>query len=139
MEHRWGRRIAIRVPVRLIAESAESVTGHTENVSISGAFIRTTQQMPLWTRLEVEFSHAAGPAEKPQRIAAHVTRRTRDGVGIEWYDLAPHTVRALLLPREPHAARQARHDTRPEVRLALELQIKIAARIDNDPPQPQLL
>ena len=139
MEHRWGRRIAITVPVRLIAESAEPAAGQTENVSISGAFIRTAQLMPLWTRIEVEFSRAGGPAEKSQRIAAHVTRRTRDGVGIEWYELAPRTVRALLLPREPHAARQACPDARREVRLALELQTQVAARIDNDPPHPRML
>lgn len=135
MEHRWGRRIVVRVPVRLIAESGESAIGQAENVSISGAFIRTAQLVPLWTRLEVEFEPPEGLKEKAERIAAHVTRRTREGVGIEWYELAPHTVRALLVPKEPRAMREARHDTRREVSPALEAQTKVAARIVIDPPR----
>lgn len=138
MEHRWGRRIVVRVPVRLIIESGEPATGQTENLSISGAFIRTARLVPLWTRLEVEFAHADGLTEGPERITAHVTRRTREGVGIEWYELAPHSVRTLLLPREPRATPQACHDTR-RVRPALEQQTKVAARIDADPPRPRML
>lgn len=114
MEHRWGRRIVVRVPVRLIAESGESATGQTENVSISGAFIRTAELVPLWIRLEVEFAPPDGLTERPERIAAHVTRRTREGLGIEWDELAPHTVRALLVPKELRVMREACQDTRRE-------------------------
>lgn len=139
MEHRWGRRNVVRVPVRLIGESGEAVTGQTENVSISGAFIRTARILPLGTRLEVEFPHPDGLAEEPERIGAHVTRRTRDGVGIEWYELAPHSVRALLLAREPHAPPQACQDARRQIRPTLDLEAQVVSRIDIDPPRPRIL
>ncbi len=139
MEHRWGRRVAVRVPVRLIAETGESATGQTQDVSISGAFIRTAQLVPLWIRLEVEFAPPDGLTEKPERIAAHVTRRTREGLGIEWYELAPHTVRTLLVPKEPSPMRVACQDTRREVRPALEVQTRVAARIDIDAPRCSML
>lgn len=139
MEHRWGRRMVVRVPVRLFGESGEPATGQTENVSISGAFIRTAHPMPLWTRLEVEFAQPGELAGKPERITAHLTRRTADGVGIEWYELAPHAVRSLLLAREPRTPRQARQDTRREGRPALELQTQAVSRIDIDPPRPRIL
>lgn len=138
MEHRWGRRTIVKVPVRLITETGEPAAGQTENISISGAFIRTAHLAPLWSRLEVEFTHADGLTEEPERIGAHVTRRTHEGLGIEWYELAPHTVRALLLPAQPRSARQARHDTRREVHPALELQAKVSMRIDSGPPHPRM-
>ena len=139
MEHRWGRRVIVKVPVRLITESGEPATGQTENLSISGAFIRTAHLVPLWSRLEVEFPHADGLTEEPERIGAHVTRRTREGLGIEWYELAPHTVRTLLVPKEPRPMREACQDTRREVRPALEVQTRVAARIDIDPPRCAML
>jgi hypothetical protein len=138
MEHRWGRRKVVRVPVRLIGETGDA-TGQTDNVSISGAFIRTARATALWTRLEVEFPHPHGPSEEPERIAAHVTRRTRDGVGVEWDELAPHAVRALLLDGEPRLPAQARQDTRRLIRPTVELHAQVLSRIDIGPSWPRIL
>lgn len=138
MEHRWGRRIALKIPVRLIGDSGEPAAGQTANVSISGAFIRTGRIVPLWTRLEVEFSHPDGLAEALERVGAHVTRRTREGLAIEWYELAPHSVRALLRAAEPHAPAHASRDTSRQARPALELQPQVVCRFDIDPPRPRI-
>jgi PilZ domain len=105
MEHRWGRRVAMRVQVRLIAESGVAVPAEMENASISGAFVRTAHRVPLGSRLEVELTAAEAPDRKPQRIAAHVARRTRAGVAVEWCELAPAPVRALLATQLPAASR----------------------------------
>lgn len=97
MEHRWGRRIAGRIPVRLTVGVGEFLLGQIVNVSISGAFVQTPRPLALWTQLEVEAvlrHHHVG--RDPDRVAAHVTRRTSEGVGIEWCDLAPRSVRILL-------------------------------------------
>lgn len=96
MEHRWGQRFITRVPVRLISESGEPICGQTVNISISGAFVEITRSGPLWARVEVEVNPQGAPRQWPERIAAHLTRRTRDGVAIEWCELAPQAVRALL-------------------------------------------
>lgn len=110
MEHRWGRRIPVRVPVRLVAESGEPVAGRLENVSVSGAFVRTAQLVPLWARLEVEVLPAGEPGEKPERVAGHVVRRTPHGIGIEWYELAPHAVRTMLHRVAPCRRMHAPHE-----------------------------
>ena len=97
MEHRWGRRIALKIPVRLATDGGAPMLGQMTNVSISGAFVETPRPMPLWTQIEVEVllrHHSA--SRKPERVAAHVTRQSSGGAGIEWCDLAPPSVRVLL-------------------------------------------
>jgi hypothetical protein len=97
VEHRWGRRIALKIPVRLGLRSGKSLLAQMVNVSISGAFVQTPRHIRLWTQLEVEVilrhNHFG---RNPERVVAHVTRQESDGVGIEWCDLAPRSVRVLL-------------------------------------------
>jgi len=109
MEHRWGRRLIVKVPVRLIVESGDPVLGETLNISVSGAFVLTARPIALWARLEVEVILAGRREQRSERVAAHVTRRTRDGAAIEWCDLAPRAVRALLLANDPGS--RTRDDT----------------------------
>jgi len=134
MEHRWGRRIAIKIPVRLIVESGDPVIGETQNISISGAFVQTARPVPLWARLEVEVILPGQRERRPERVAAHVMRRARDGVAIEWCDLAPQAVRALVLAAEPVAARPARPEAcrslRPDPELRTEAFAESAAGDD---------
>lgn len=111
MEHRWGRRISLEVPVRLILEAGEPLIGRIENVSISGAFVRTARSVPVWARLEVELGRPCEPGGDPECIIAHVIRRTKEGVGIEWHELAPRAVRALLPRMDSVAARLMRAET----------------------------
>jgi hypothetical protein len=111
VEHRWGRRISLEVPVRILVDAGEAVIGHIENISISGAFVRTARSVPGWVRLEVEIGLPGEPGPKPERVVAYVTRRTKHGVGIEWYELAPSAVRALLARMDPLAARPRRAGT----------------------------
>lgn len=129
MEHRWGRRIPMRVPVRLTADSSGPVPGETEDISISGAFVRTTRALPLGGRLEVEILIPGRRGREPELIAAHVTRRTRDGVGIEWCELAPRAVLALLQTTDPLAARRARPESSRGVRPPCELHLRAEIRV----------
>lgn len=104
MEHRWGRRIPVKIPVRLITESGEAVIGETENISISGALVQTARSVRLFSRLQVEVILPREYGNWPERVAAHVTRKIRDGAAIEWCDFAPHAVRAFLRALDPPAA-----------------------------------
>lgn len=114
MEHRWGRRIPVKIPVRLILESGEPVIGETENVSFSGALIQTTRSVRLLSRLQVEVILPREIGGRAEPVPAHVTRKLRDGAAIEWCDFAPRAVRALLLALDPLAARAASRDTHPD-------------------------
>ncbi len=98
MEHRWGRRIALKIPVRLIVGAGEPLLGQMLNVSISGAFVEAPRPLPLWARIHVELILQHHPITRggTERVSAHVTRTAGDGVGIEWCDLAPYSVRVLL-------------------------------------------
>jgi hypothetical protein len=104
MEHRWGQRIPVKLPVRLVTESGEPVIGETENISISGALIQTARSVRLFSRLQVEVVLPREYGNRPELVAAHVTRKIRDGAAIEWCDFAPHAVRALLRAFGPPAA-----------------------------------
>lgn len=106
MEHRWGRRIPLKIPVQIFVGSRRPVLGEIENASISGALVQTSRPIPLWARVEVEMLQPARQTGgEPERVAAHVTRRTSDAVAIEWCDLAPHSVRVLIGAMEAVAAR----------------------------------
>lgn len=128
MEHRWGRRVAMRVPVRLIADSGEPAHGHIADLSISGAFIRVDRSVPLWSRLQVEIAPAGELERKPERerLAAHIIRRTPHGVAIEWHELAPRVVRDLLRAHDPSRASGSRDARARGARQELEPQ---AARL----------
>lgn len=71
------------------------------NASISGAFIRAADRLPLWARLDVEVLLPGTPGRLAEHVPAHVTRTTTGGVGIEWHDLAPGPVRRLLATLAP--------------------------------------
>jgi hypothetical protein len=97
VEHRWGRRIALKIPVQLAMEAGDLMLGQMTNISISGAFVQTPRAIPLGAQIEVEVivrNHHIG--RSLERVTAHVVRRTSDGVGIEWCDLAPRSVSVLL-------------------------------------------
>lgn len=96
MEHRWGQRSNLRVPVQLLIGDSTPASGSLQNLSVSGAFVRTRWPAPLGTLLELEFPLINTYGQGQLRTAAYVTRRAADGIGIEWYDLAPPVALALL-------------------------------------------
>lgn len=123
MEHRWGLRVALKVAVRLRVGSHEPILGQTENVSASGALVQTARPVRLGARVEVEVILPGQFSPKPMRVAAYVTRKTEDGVAIEWCDLAPDPVRVLLGVVDPAMARCPRPKMPREVRSDVEPQL----------------
>jgi hypothetical protein len=113
MEHRWGERFAVCLTVELASSSSPPVTGTLENVSVSGAFVRTAQRGPQRGPVAVLFREEA--SVRTVRIAAYVVRESADGVGIEWCEFAPRAVRELMIPNgsDTARARRARTARRP--------------------------
>lgn len=124
MEHRWGRRVPLDIPVRLIGEPHAPVLGRMENVSVSGAFIQVADREPLSVRLEVEVILPDRSRQKAERVTAYVTRRNGTGVGIEWRDLAPAAVRVLLTAPVRRAARTRSIRTTDDARSAVEAHLE---------------
>jgi hypothetical protein len=103
VEHRRGQRMAAAMWVRLGSNGAELGMGHIANVSVSGAFLETTLQLPVNANIVLEPISSAGVALEDVKIAARVARVDQRGVGIEWRVLATPQTLALLGAALPQA------------------------------------
>ena len=92
MEHRWGERYAVRMAVELCCGSSPPVPGYLENVSSSGAFVRTEGRGPPRGPVEVTLRDCGSARTRSVRLPAYVVRETETGVGIEWCEFAPRAV-----------------------------------------------
>jgi hypothetical protein len=101
MEHRWGERVALRQTVELFFGASPPVVGSLENVSSSGAFVRTAGRRPPRGPVEVILGARAqeerSVRRQSPRLPAYVVRETDSGVGIEWCEFAPRVVRELIV------------------------------------------
>jgi hypothetical protein len=105
MEHRWGERIRVDFPVRLVTRPFSKRDGRLTDLSVSGASIHTHVLIRPRSRLEVTLLASPWARHEAVVVSAFVTRRYRQGVGIEWCEFAPAPVGSLLhsVARRPHA------------------------------------
>jgi hypothetical protein len=97
MEHRWGERVAVRVPVELSGGCCPALMGSLENVSSSGAFIRIRGAVPPRGPVQVRLApRPSSGRRRAARIAGYIVRRAEDGIGVEWRQFAPLLVRELM-------------------------------------------
>jgi hypothetical protein len=96
MEHRWGQRVGVDIPVRIAGQPFSVRSGRLSNLSVSGAFIRAEFQPRLLSRIHVAIEAAQWSRHDAPTIAAYVARRTKAGIGIEWCEFAPPDVSRLL-------------------------------------------
>jgi hypothetical protein len=96
MEHRWGERFAIECRAQLILYDGAVGEGRLLNASISGALIATGVRLAPLTPLSVMLSTGNGAHRSTIELPACVVRIAREGIAVEWRDMAIATVRALL-------------------------------------------
>jgi len=97
MEHRWGQRVRVDIPVRLEVSPATIVAGRILDLSVSGAWISGELEQHLSAEIAVVFEPLAGSsAPHLHRIPAFVTRARLEGIGVEWRELAPPLINSLL-------------------------------------------
>jgi hypothetical protein len=109
-EHRWGERVALPIPVRLVSAGATPGRGVLRNLSVSGGFIDTTVRLPVFTNLVVSVEMDARVLGAPPDLAACVVRSEPAGFAVEWRDMACETLVALL--GQSDGAQPAPRDTR---------------------------
>jgi len=96
-EHRWGERVRVdvSVSVNVPAPASFRVNGRLRNVSLSGALIKAEVNLPLNTLIAVSLIPQP-PAQIEAVLNAHITRKLREDVGVEWCEFAPSAVKDLL-------------------------------------------
>jgi hypothetical protein len=97
MEHRWGERIAVDIPVQVSVPPLVVGTGRITNISISGAWISGRFDLPPLARAFIVFDFSLGGVREPLPIACFVARVRAEGMGVEWRELAPQIVSDLML------------------------------------------
>jgi hypothetical protein len=94
IEHRWGERIPVNIPVHVSTAFLARVDGSVQNLSLSGALLKSNCDLRLHTLIEVRIE--LPPSPRVALVKAHVSRKLKEGVGIEWCEFAPNIVKDLL-------------------------------------------
>ncbi len=104
MEHRWGVRIDMDLPVRLENAGQLVAQGRLENASISGGFVAANATLPPLATVDVVVRMPGGHLTLP----ACVVRRSQEGFGLEWRDMACDAVVKLLREADLRTPREFR-------------------------------
>ena len=91
-ESRWGDRVRVNIPVQVSA-NALSADGYLENLSLSGALVKADVELRLHALIKVSIQM---PSQRSAAITAYVSRKAKEGVGVEWCEFAPSIVKDLL-------------------------------------------
>jgi len=97
MEHRWGERMAVDIPVQVSVPPLLIGTGRITNISISGAWISGRFDLPPLARAFIVFDFSLGGVRESLPLACFVARVRTEGMGVEWRELAPQIVSDLML------------------------------------------
>ena len=94
-ESRWGERVRVNIPVRVSTDDLAGADGYMKNLSLSGALMKADIDLRLHSLIEVSIQMPS-PSQRAEAIAAYVSRRINEGVGVEWCEFAPRIVKDLL-------------------------------------------
>jgi PilZ domain-containing protein len=94
MDHRWGVRRQVSLPVRLRAMGEISGWGRMRDASLSGAYIETAANPPTRMLVELDWIHDCRHVRCV--LPAYIIRRDDDGLAVEWCEFAPSPFSALL-------------------------------------------
>jgi hypothetical protein len=99
MEHRWGHRLSTNIPVRLrCMQSLDSgcrCLGCLENVSASGALIRTELGIRPAPNLVIE-TLAPALGLQGRELPASIVRASSGEIAVEWMEFASTGASAVM-------------------------------------------
>ena len=95
MEHRWGERVRVDIPVRVLVIGRDAAQCRLKNLSLSGALVMSDQDLVLPPLIDVYIERLPQLA-MASVVKARVSRKVTHGVGIEWCDFSPLIVKDLL-------------------------------------------
>jgi hypothetical protein len=105
MEHRWGERLQVDFPVRVIAHRFSVRDGRLADLSVSGARIKADFEARMLSRIQVAIDLSLWPKHESPVLEAYVARRDKHEYGVEWCEFAPRAISELLraIVTRPHA------------------------------------
>jgi hypothetical protein len=115
MEHRWGQRMRCLARVELSAGDGVHGKGRVRDVSSSGAFLETTLDLPLQTRV-ILLVLGNESATQVVEIDAIVVRVARGGIGVEWCETPTGSICAVVGCTAPCTAREFQTETEDPLR-----------------------
>jgi hypothetical protein len=99
MEHRWGERLELALPVRIRAPYGLVGVGLVTNFSVSGAFIATTLPVASLSQVRVSFRFGRRAARTMDMdgstFAGQVVRHNAAGFAVEWCEFGTDDVVAF--------------------------------------------
>jgi hypothetical protein len=95
IEHRWGARASVNIPVRVETTALPVGYGCMKNLSLSGAFMNTNCDLRIYSVIGVGIE-LPPPFFCIAVIKAHVVRKIEEGVGIEWSEFPPNIIKDLV-------------------------------------------
>ena len=104
MEHRWGERVGVDLPVRITGHPFSVRTGRLHNLSVSGALVEMDFEPRVLSRIQVAIVLPLWPKHDAPVIEAYVARKYKHKFGIEWCEFAPAAIGELLraVASRPH-------------------------------------
>lgn len=108
MEHRWGERVGVDIPVRLTVRPFSVKSGRLTNLSLSGAFIKGGVEVRVLSRIQVVIEVPSRVKHATPIVSAYVARKFKDGIGVEWCEFAPQAVVDLIRSVSPRRLVQLR-------------------------------
>jgi hypothetical protein len=100
MEHRWGERLKVALPVRIRAACGLAGTGLVINFSVSGALIATSVPAALFSRVRISFGFTRTPGRhlmqsRDGTFEGQVVRKNVAGFAVEWCEFGAAEVVAF--------------------------------------------
>jgi hypothetical protein len=105
MEHRWGERVRVDFPVRVMAHRFSVREGRLADLSVSGGRVKADFEARVLSRIQIAIDLPLWPKHDSPLVEAYVTRRYKHEFGVEWCEFAPRAVCELLraIVTRPHA------------------------------------
>lgn len=93
-DSRWGDRVRVNIAVQVSADALRA-DGYMKDLSLSGALVKADVNWGLHALIQVSITPPS-PLQRPEVVTAYVSRKTAEGVGVEWCEFAPNPVKDLL-------------------------------------------
>jgi hypothetical protein len=96
MEHRWGERVQVDFPIRVMTHRFSVREGRLADLSVSGGLVKADFEARMLSRIQVAIDLPLWPKHESPIVEAYVARRRKHEFGIEWCEFAPRAISELL-------------------------------------------